>query len=71
MRDRRSTDERAKRSGINIEKNWARTEPCGIPQERGNEGELCGGILTVDVEMTLERWSCRESSVISAEYNLV
>ena len=93
-----------------------RTEPCGIPQVRGREGELCGGIPTVDVrdegyevshcsetekmpnkverrwsrmewsrvskaagrsrrqrqetccmEMALERWSCRESSVVSAE----
>ena len=49
MRDRRSTDERAKRSGIKIEKNWARTAPCGTPQVRGVEGELCEGIPTVDV----------------------
>ena len=49
MRDRRSTDERAKRSGIKIEKNWAETEICGIPQVRGNEGEVSGGIPTVDV----------------------
>ena len=26
-----------------------RTEPCGTPQVRGNEGELCLGIPTVDV----------------------
>ena len=26
-----------------------RTEPCGTPQVRGDEGELCGGIPTVDV----------------------
>ena len=49
MRDRRSTDKRAKRRGIKIEKIWARTELCGTPQVRGNEGELCGGIPTVDV----------------------
>ena len=49
VRDRRSTDERAKRSSIKIEKNWAETEPCGTPQVRGDEGELCGGIPTVDV----------------------
>ena len=93
-----------------------RTEPCGTPQVRGDEGELCGGIPTVDVrdkryqvnqcieteempnqverrwsmmewsrvskaadrsrrqrqetccmEMALERWPCRESSVVSVE----
>ena len=93
-----------------------RTEPCGTPQVRGDEGELCGGIPTVDVrderyevnhyseteempnqverrwsrmewlrvskaadrsrkqsqetcciEMALERWSYRESRVVSAE----
>ena len=49
MRDRRSTDERAKRSSIKIEQNWAENEPCGTPQVRGDEGELCGGIPTVDV----------------------
>ena len=110
MRDRRSTDERAKRSDIKIEKNWA---------ENGalwDEAELCGEIPTVDVrndryevnhcsktekmlnqvgrrwsrmewsrvskaadrsrrqrqetccmEMPLERWSCRESRVVSVE----
>ena len=26
-----------------------RTEPCGTPQVRGDEGELCGEIPTVDV----------------------
>ena len=26
-----------------------RTEPCGTPQVRGDEGELCGWIPTVDV----------------------
>ena len=45
MRVRRSTDERAKRSGIKIEKNWAENWPCGTPQVRGDEGELRGGIL--------------------------
>ena len=49
MRYRRSPDEIAKRSGVKIEKNWARAEPCGTPQVRGDEGELCGGITTVDV----------------------
>ena len=93
-----------------------RTEPCGTPQVRGDEGELCGGIPIVDVrderyevnhcseteemsyhverrwsrmewsrvskaadklrrqrqetccmEMALQRWSCRESSVVSME----
>ena len=93
-----------------------RTEPCGTSEVRGDEGELCGGIPTVDVrderyevnryseteempyqverrwsrmecsrvskaadrsrrqrqetccmEMALERWSCRESSVVSVE----
>ena len=116
MRDRRSTDKRAKRSGIKIERTWPRTEPCGTSQVRGNEGELCGGIPRVDVrteiyevnhcsekeempnqderrwsrmewsrvsktedrssrqrqetcciEMSLERCSCWESSVVSVE----
>ena len=93
-----------------------RTDPCETPQVRGEEGELCGGIPTVDVrderyevnhcseteempnqvkrrwsrmewsrvskaadisrrqrqeiccmEMALEKWSCRESSVVSVE----
>ena len=49
MRDRRSTDERAKRSGIKIEKNCTENEALGNSQVRGDEGELCGGISTVDV----------------------
>ena len=49
MRDRRSTDQRAKRSGIRLERTGPRTEHCGTPQVRGYEGELCGGIPTVDV----------------------
>ena len=49
MRDRRSTDERAKRNGIKIEKNWAENGRCGTPQVRGYEGELCGGTPTVNV----------------------
>ena len=49
MRDRRSTDERSKRSGIKMKKTGPRTEPCGTPQVRGDEGELCGRIPTVDV----------------------
>ena len=93
-----------------------RTEPCGTPQIRGDEGELCGGIPTVDawderyevnycseteempnqverrwskmewsrvskaadrsrrqrqktccMDMALERWSCKKSSVVSVE----
>ena len=93
-----------------------RTKPCGTPQVRADEGELCEGTPTVDVrderyevshcsetevipnqvdrrwnrmewsrvstaadrskrqrqetccmEMALERWSCRESSVVSVE----
>ena len=46
MRDRRSTNERVKRSGIKIDKYWAQN---GTPQVRGDERELCGGIPTVDV----------------------
>ena len=49
VRDRRSTDERSKRNGIQIERTGPRTEPCGTPQVRGDEEELCGGIPTVDV----------------------
>ena len=45
MRDRKRTDERAKRSGIKIDKNWPRTESSGTPPVRGDEGELCGWIL--------------------------
>ena len=116
MRDRRSTGERAKRSGIKIEKNGAENGTCGTPQVRGDEGELYGGIPTVDarderydvnhcseteeipnqverrwsrmewsrvpkaadrsrrqrqetccMKMGLERWSYRESSVVSVE----
>ena len=97
-----------------------RTEPCGTPQVRGDEGELCRGIPTIDVrderyevnhcseteempnqeerrlssmkwsrvskaadrssrqrqetccmKMALERWSCKESSVVSVEKNFV
>ena len=93
-----------------------RTEPWGTPHVRGDEGELCGWIPTVDLrderyevnhcnetgempnqaerrwsrmkrsrvpkaagrsrrqrqetrymEIALERWSCRESSVVSVE----
>ena len=47
MKDRRSTGERTKRSGIKIEKNWA--ENGALWKVRGDEGELCGGIPTVDV----------------------
>ena len=43
MRDRRTTGERAKRSGIKIEKNWAENGALGTPQVRGDEGEMCGG----------------------------
>ena len=47
MRDR-SIDEIAKRSGIKIEKNWAENGALGTLQVRGDEGEMCGGIPTVD-----------------------
>ena len=49
VRDRRSTDERAKRSSINIEKNRAENGALGNLKERGDEGEMCGGIGTTDV----------------------
>ena len=48
MRDRRSTDGRAKRSGIKIEKNWAENGALRNSRERG-EAELCEGIPIVDV----------------------
>ena len=32
-----------------LKRNESRTEPCGTPQVTGDEGELCGGIPTVDV----------------------
>ena len=37
-----------------------RTEPCGTPQVRGDEGELRGGIPTVDVRD--ERYEVNHSS---------
>ena len=49
MRDRSSSDERAKRSGIKIEKNWVKNGAMGTPQVRRDEGERSGGIPTVDV----------------------
>ena len=42
MRELRGVVYRFKRTG-------PRTEPCGTPQVRGDEGELCRGIPTVDV----------------------
>ena len=36
-------------SGIKIEKNWAENGALGTPQVRCDEGELYGGITTVDV----------------------
>ena len=32
-----------------MKRTGSRTKPCGTAQVRGNEGELCGGIPTVDV----------------------
>ena len=49
MRNRRSTDERAKRSGIKIEKNRAENGALGNLKVRGDEEEMCGGIATADV----------------------
>ena len=49
VRDRRSTDERAKRSDIKMKRTGPRMEPYGTPQVRGDKGELCGGIPTLDV----------------------
>ena len=49
MRDRRSTDERAKRGDIRLKRTGQRTELCGTPQVRGDEAALCGGISTADV----------------------
>ena len=49
MRDRRSTDERAKRSGIKIEKNWTENGALWNFAGERNEGKLCGGIPTVDL----------------------
>ena len=49
MRDRRSTDERGKSSGIKIEKNWAENGALWNSAGTRGEGELCGWIPTVDV----------------------
>ena len=48
MRDRRSTDERAKRNCIKFGNNWAENGALGNSALRCDEGELCGGINTVD-----------------------
>ena len=60
MRDRRSTDERAKMSGIRLKRTGPRTEHCGTPRVRGNEGKLCGGIPAVDVRV--ERYEVNNCS---------
>ena len=44
MKDRRNTDERAKKSGIKIEKNWAKNGAMWNSAGERDEGELCGGI---------------------------
>ena len=45
-----------------------RTEPCGTPQVRGDEGELCGGIPTVDVrDERYEVNHCSETEEIPNE----
>ena len=49
MRYRRSTDERTKRSGIKIDENTAENGALGNSAGKRGEGELCGGIPTVDV----------------------
>ena len=65
MRDRRNTDERAQMSDIKIERTWPRTEPCGTPHVREDEGELCRGIPTVDVgDDIYEVNHCRETEEI-------
>ena len=42
-------DERAKRSGIKIEKNWAENGVLWNSAGKRDDGEMCGGIPTVDV----------------------
>ena len=42
MRDR-STDERVKRSGEKIEKNWAENGALGNSVRMRDEAEMCGG----------------------------
>ena len=49
MRDIRSTEDRDKRSGIKTEGNWAENGALETPHAKGNEGEMCGRIPTVDV----------------------
>ena len=47
---------RLKRMGL-------RTEPCGIPEVRGGEGERCGGMATADVrdnKCEVNHWKKRE-----------
>ena len=49
MKDRRSTYERAKRSGVKIEMNWVENGALGNSASKRDEGDLCGEIPTVDV----------------------
>ena len=49
VRDRRSADERAKRSGIMIEKKWAENRALWNSACKRDDGKLCLGIPTVDV----------------------
>ena len=48
MRDKRSTNEKAERSGVKIGKNLAENGALGTPEVRGDEGEVCEGIATTD-----------------------
>ena len=45
-----------------MERTEPRTERCGTPQVRGDKGELCGGISTVDVRDEIHEVShCSET----------
>ena len=69
MRDRRSTDERAERSGIKSEKNWAENGALGNSAGKRDEGEVCGGIATADVRH--ERYEVNHCSEIEEMPNQV
>ena len=47
-----------------------RTEPCGTPQVRGDEGELCGGIPTVETEEIQNKADCTHITFAQGFYTI-
>ena len=51
---------------LRLKRTGPRTEPCGTPQIRGDEGKRCGGIPTVDVrDARYEVNHCSETEEMS------